>query len=494
MDQLILNIQSFLTPGHLLTVVYILNSIIALGLIFFDRKSSTATLGWIMILFLLPVFGLILYLVLSQNIARYKIYKLNSRENAENNLIMLNHKMDLDFDFANTDNPVLQKWKNMISMNVDFADSMLTYNDCVQLIFDGREMFEKLCQDIINAKYTIKMEYYILKDDFVGKKIISLLTEKAKQGVKVRLLLDAMGSRSVNESDFADFVAAGGEFTFFFKPRIRNLYINFNYRNHRKLVIIDNEIGYIGGFNIAKEYLGLKKKFGYWRDTQLIIKGNSLISLNERFYLDWRYASGDFSINTIEQSINYSYSEDRGNIPIQIVNCGPESPKEEIKWAMMKMINGAKKSIYIQTPYLVPDEPMIESLAMAARSGIDVKIMIPCMPDHPFVYRTTLYNAGKLIDEGAKIYIYKNGFLHAKTLSVDGEVCTIGSSNFDIRSFRLNFESNAFVYDSGTSYQLEKQFELDMEKSTEYTVEDRANISKWEKFLESISRLLTEVL
>ena len=162
--------------------------------------------------------------------------------------------------------------------------------------------------------------------------------------------------------------------------------------------------------------------------------------------------------------------------------------------SMMKMITGAKKNIYIQTPYLVPDEPMIESLAMAARSGIDVRIMIPCIPDHPFVYRTTLYNAGRLIRDGAKIYIYENGFLHAKTLTADDEVCTVGSTNMDIRSFRGGGESNAFVYDANVTKEMYRQFEEDMKFCREYTQEDRNNISIKERALESISRLLTEIL
>jgi cardiolipin synthase len=161
---------------------------------------------------------------------------------------------------------------------------------------------------------------------------------------------------------------------------------------------------------------------------------------------------------------------------------------------MMKMITGARESIFIQTPYLVHDTPMLDSLAMAARSGLDVRIMIPSMPDHPFVYRTTLYNAGKLIKEGAHIYIYNNGFLHAKTLTVDGEVSTAGSCNFDIRSFRLNFESNAFIYDREVTGRMNAQFEEDMKLSREYTQADRDNISLYERLAESISRLLTEIL
>ncbi|MBQ9272575.1 MAG: cardiolipin synthase [Mogibacterium sp.] len=484
----------FFTVSHIMTIIYVLNALIALGLIFVDHsKTPTATMAWIMILFMMPVIGLVLYLILSQNIARQQIIRLTEEEEAGFTTLLDWQKEAVRESLATDDDDIIGHWRNMITMNLDYADSLLTGNESVEVITDGKEMFERLLSDIENAKYTVKLCYFIVKDDFAGKRLIDLLTKKAQEGVKVRLLMDALGSRSIGYSDLRAFKKAGGSYAFFFKPLIRHMYFRINYRNHRKIAIIDNEIGYIGGFNIAKEYLGYKKKFGYWRDTQLIIRGNALATLNERFYQDWRYASKE-KIDLIDQSVRYAYKADAGDIPIQIVSCGPESEKEEVKMAFMKMINGAARNIYIQTPYLVPDEPMMDSLRMVARSGIDVRIMIPCMPDHPFVYRTTLYNAGRLIADGAKIYIYENGFLHAKTLSVDGEVCTAGSTNFDIRSFRLNFESNAFIYDRGVTAEMDRRFMQDIELSRPYTQKDRDEISAVDRAIESISRLLTEIL
>lgn len=493
MDVFLNELQQLITVPHIMLVIYVLNFLIAIGLIFFDDKSATATMAWIMVLFLVPAIGLFLYIILSQNIARHQIFKMSEEEEAGIGTLVGWQKEAIKEQLVDDPSAPGYKWKDMITLNLDYADSILTLNDSVELIYDGKEMFERLCKDIREAKYTIKLCYFIVKDDFVGQKLIDLLTEKAKEGVKVRLLIDALGSRSIGYTDLREFKKAGGHYAYFFKPRIRHMFFRINYRNHRKLAIIDNKIGYIGGFNIAKEYLGYKKKFGYWRDTQLIIKGNALAALNERFYMDWRYSSKE-EVDLLDQSIRYAYDPGSKDIPIQIVSCGPESPKEEVKMAMMKMINSAKKSVYIQTPYLVPDAPMLETIAMAARSGLDVRIMIPSIPDHPFVYRTTLYNAGKLINEGAKVYIYENGFLHAKTMTVDGEVCTVGSTNFDIRSFRLNFESNAFIYDRNVTGRMNEQFEKDIELSRPYTAEDRAKISVWEKIAESISRLLTEIL
>ncbi len=484
----------FFTVSHIMVIVYILNALIALGLIFIDdSKSPSATMAWIMVLFMMPVVGLILYLILSQNIARQQIFRMTEDEKEGKTTLLSWQKEAVRQSMSVESDDITDKWKEMISMNLEYADALLTGNDSVEIITDGKEMFERLCHDIENAKYTVKLCFFIVKDDFVGERLIELLTKKAREGVKVRLLIDALGSRSIGYTDLREFKNAGGSYALFFRPLIRHLYFRINYRNHRKLAVIDNEIGYIGGFNIAKEYLGYKKKFGYWRDTQLIIRGNALATLNERFYMDWRYASKE-KIDLIDQSVRYAVKNSTGEIPIQIVSCGPESEKEEIKMAFMKMISNARKNIYIQTPYLVPDEPMMESLRMAARSGIDVRIMIPCMPDHPFVYKTTLYNAGRLIKEGARIYIYENGFLHAKTLSVDGEVCTAGSCNFDIRSFRLNFESNAFIYDREVTARMDEGFMKDIELSRPYTQKDRDSISGMQRAAEKISRLLTEIL
>lgn len=494
MTALLEQFLQFFTLSHVMVIIYMLNALIALGLIFFDdSKSPSATMAWIMVLFMVPVAGLFLYMIFSQNIARQQIFRMTEDEKEGKKTLVGWQKEAVKQSVPVDDDDITARWKDMISMNLEYADSLLTTNDSVEIITDGKEMFERLCKDIENARYTIKLCYYIVKDDFVGNRLIELLTKKAQEGVKVRLLMDALGSRSIGYTDLRAFKKAGGKYAFFFKPYIRHLYLRINYRNHRKLAVIDNEIGYIGGFNIAGEYLGYKKKFGYWRDTQLIIRGNALTTLNERFYMDWRYASKE-DVDLIDQSVRYALRSETGDIPVQIVSSGPESEKEEIKMAFMKMITNARKNIYIQTPYLVPDESMIESLRMAARSGIDVRIMVPCMPDHPFVYRTTLYNAGKLIQDGARIYIYENGFLHAKTLSVDGEVCTVGSANFDIRSFRLNFESNAFIYDKEVTEDLDARFMNDIKLSRPYTQKDRDGITNYEKAAESISRLLTEIL
>lgn len=473
------------------TVLYIINLAIVFVIIFLERKNPSATLAWILVLFVLPVFGIFLYLIFSQNISREKIYKLTDKEirvirdEVQDQMACIDRH---EFEFAND---ASSKWRHMVKLNQVYGESFLTQNNQIEMITDGKEMFERLLRDISGASHSVNIMFYIIRDDKVGRKLIEALTEKAREGVEVRLLMDAIGSRSINDRKLSDFLSAGGKVAYFFKPKLKYLTLKLNYRNHRKIAVIDGRKGYIGGFNIAREYLGLKRKFGYWRDTHIRIKGSAVQDLHAYFALDWRVASKE----TIELSeIFFNPVQSDGNAAVQIVACGPNSPREEIKRAMMKMITFAEKNVYLQTPYFVPDPSMLESLKMAAQSGLDVRIMIPCMPDHIFVYWATYAYCGELLRSGARVFIYDGGFLHAKTLVVDGEVSTVGSANFDRRSFRLNFEANAFIYDQSFAKEMEKTFFEDIKHGHELTLEEYEERSVIIKFKEAISRLLSDIL
>ena len=469
----------------------VINVILALVIIFIERKNPAKTLAWILVLFFLPIVGAVVYLVFAQNISRRKIYKLDDkdrkiiRDSLEDQIEEMNSgKLEFSNDVANV-------WRQMIKLNLVYGEAYLTQNNSIDMFSDGKDFFRSLMKDIKAAKYSIDIEFYIIKPDFIGQRLLKLLTDKAKEGVQVRLLIDALGSRRISDRKLKDFIDAGGKVEYFFKPKFKYLNFDLNYRNHRKIVVIDNKYGYIGGFNIAKEYLRFKKKFGYWRDTHLRIVGNSVQDLKAIFLMDWSVERGerrDFD------EIDFYSENTKSDIAVQIVMSGPDSVKEQIKRSMMRMITFAGEKIYLQTPYFVPDRAMLESLKMAAQSGVDVKIMIPCMPDHPFVYWANYSYCGELIKSGARVFRYENGFLHAKTLVVDGEVSTVGSANFDVRSFRLNFEANAFVYDKEFATKMEKTFEDDMKLSTEVTLEDYESRGLWIKIKEAISVLLSDIL
>ena len=476
----------------LITGLFLINIVIALTIIFLERKNPSATLAWIMILFLVPIVGIVFYFLFSQNIARQKIFRMTQYEEAIINASLKEQVSSIKKGEFRFTNPEAKKWQDMIRLHQTYSNSFFTQDNKISVLTDGRHKFDSLIKDMREAMETINIMYFIVKNDSMGRLLIDTLTQKAREGVEVRLLIDAMGSRQISAKTLEQFKAAGGQYAFFFPPMFKYLNMKLNYRNHRKLVVIDGRIGYLGGFNVGNEYVGKKKKFGFWRDTHLRLMGSCVQDMNARFILDWRFASKE---NLVLSQAYYNIpSEAAGTTGIQIVSCGPDSSKEEIKQGYLKMISSAKKNIYIQTPYFVPDASILETLKTAVLSGVDVRIMIPCMPDHMFVYWATYSYVGILLNTGAKIYIYDEGFLHAKTICVDGEVASIGSANFDIRSFRLNFEANAFIYDAAEVYKLEAIFETDIMKSHELTPHLYRSRPLMIKFKESISRLVSDLL
>lgn len=472
-------------------VILIINILIALAIIFLERKDTSATLAWIMVLLFIPILGTIFYIVFSQNISRQKIFRLYENEEEMISASLKKQSEAIGEGTFEFENKIAAKWTDLIKLNQSCSHAYFTQDNSIELFIDGKEKMKALFDDIENAKSYVNVQYFIIKKDIVGDAFLKLLIRKAMEGVEVRLLVDALGSRGINKELVRELKESGGQYAEFFPSKFKLFNTKLNYRNHRKIVIIDNEIGYVGGFNIAREYVGLKRKFGYWRDTHLKIRGGSVLDLNARFLLDWRSATREkFNM----EEVFMEEQEGSGNIGVQIVSSGPDNTREEIKHGFFKMITSAKKSIYIQTPYFVPDAPILEGLKMAAQSGVEVNVMIPCMPDHMFVYWATYSYVAELMEEGANVYIYDNGFLHAKVLAVDDEICTVGSTNFDRRSFKLNFEANAFIYDAEFTSKIVDSFKEDIKLSHKLTQELYDQRGSWIKIKEVFSRILSDVL
>ncbi|MCO7125221.1 cardiolipin synthase [Sporolactobacillus shoreicorticis] len=476
----------------LLTILLGTNLLLGATVVFLERKSVSSTWAWLMILNFLPIVGFILYIIFGQNLSRRKIFKWDhavhqrTKETVGRQMLkIVNH----DPPFSQ---PILCDYHGLIYMNLNNDEAPLTLNNKLSIFTSGESKFQSLLQDIRSAKHHIHIEYYIFRGDFLGNELIDTLIQKAEQGVIVRLLVDDEGSRRLPKKLIRRLTHAGGKFHTFFPGRLPLLNLRINYRNHRKLVIVDSSIGYIGGFNVGDEYLGLSKKFGFWRDTHLRIVGEAVNSIQSRFFLDWNQASGE----QVPFQSYYSMDDQKkyGEVGIQIVSSGPDQKWEQIKNAFIKMILSAKETIYIQTPYLIPDESLMNAISIASLSHVDVRIMIPNKPDHPFVYWATFSNVGLLLEAGARVYRYQNGFLHAKTIIVDDRIATVGTSNLDFRSFSLNFEVNAFIYHQQTAKQLSQIFKKDIRLSKELTMSDYRNRSFIIKFKESISRLLSPVL
>ncbi len=474
----------------IVTIITIINILLSAGVVFFERRDVGYTWAWLMVLFFIPILGFIVYIFFGRQLKQKNFYRLSSEEReflqlaADMQLISINGEKRND--------PIVNKYADLIRMNIASSNALISNDNEITIFNDGKEKFHSLLNDIKMAKKEINLEYYIIQPDALGEEIRDELTKKAKDGVKVRVLYDEVGSKRISPAFFHKLRQAGGEVEVFFPSLLRLINFRINNRNHRKLCIIDGEIAYIGGFNIGNEYLGLDKKFGYWRDTHFKVKGDAVNQIQGRFILDWDQA-GNHQKHSYKE-FSFQAEKHSGNSHVQIISSGPNSRTEHLKNMYIKLILSAKKSIYIQSPYFVPDSSFMDACKIALLSGVDLRIMIPNKPDHPFVYWATWAHAGELLSYGAKILLYENGFLHAKTIVVDQEVASVGTMNIDARSFRLNFEVNAIVYDEKVAKQLNEMFQNDSDMSSELTLERYKERSLIIKLKEGISRLLSPIL
>jgi len=470
----------------LLYVVLIANFAAAIAILFFERRDVSATWAWLMILLFLPVIGFLIYLLFGRSLKQDSFYHVPEDRR-------LAREQDLTEQAAEAISPntPLYPYRKLIQANRS-SGALLTEATDVRTLFDGHQKFDTLLADIKSAQVEINIQYFILKRDPLGDRLLNALFEQAKRGVKVRILYDAVGSWKLKAKDFVSFKQDGGEVRSFFSSPLGIFNLRINNRNHRKLCTIDRQIGYIGGFNVGSEYLGEDEQFGYWRDTHLRVLGPVVKELEFHFEQDWDAASNERTDWSTASIPPLEVTTER--VPVQIVTSGPTSETEYLKNMLIQMIHSAEKSIYIQSPYFIPDASFMDACQIALASGVSLKIMIPNQPDHPFVYWATYAAVGELIQHGAEVYTYEIGFMHAKTIVVDGKIASVGTTNIDARSFRLNFEMNAILYDAAIAEELELLFLSDVADSALLTREKYAARPRMIRFKESISRLLSPIL
>lgn len=472
-------------------LIHVVNLLTMAFMIFKEKRSTNSIIAWILILYLAPYVGFIVFILIGRKMNNANMFGF---KNAELNTFKSYVNKNEEKNKYNKES-LYEKNKDMILALEAMDYSPYRNDNNASMYSDGKLFFNELLESLKKAKKSINIEFYIFKNDDIGTKILNVLEEKAKEGVEVRLLYDSVGSRSLNRNVLNKLINEGGKVGEFFPSWLKFININMNFRNHRKIVVIDNNVGFVGGFNVGDEYLGKDSKFGYWRDTHIKFTGSAVNDLNLRFLADWRYATKEeVSLEEIFEA--NEENSNSNNVGMQIVSSGPNlSDKYEIKMAYLKMIQKAKKYLYIQSPYLIIDNSISDSLKLAAASGVDVKIMIPGKGDHPFVYWANLVYAGDLIKEGIRVFHYdKNAFLHAKTVVIDDEVCSIGTANMDTRSFELNFEVSSFIYSEKIAKEQKYEFENDMKMCEELTLEKYQNRSRIVKIKESLSRLFSDVL
>ena len=469
-----------------------LNIIFAVVIVFFQRRNPKSVWTWLLLLYFIPILGFVFYLLIGTDMHKRKMFKIKGIEDRLNDAIRQQEYQIRNRELEKNV-PEITGYSDLVMYNLDTMGTMLSDDNDLTILTDGNEKFEALLEDIRGAKEFIHFQYYIIKNDVVFSRILDELLKKVQEGVEVRILFDAMGCRFVPHKFWKKLEAKGIKIAEFFPAFLRKLHLRINYRNHRKIVVIDNKIAYVGGFNVAKEYVGLDDKFGYWRDTHLRIVGSAVYGLAIRFLLDWNYAAKE-NLFTEQKYLTGVISGTRDQCEIQIISSGPDSVEQTIRDNYVRLIHKAKKSIFIQSPYFIPDEAMLTALYIAIRSGIEVHIMIPCKPDHPFVYWATYSYIGDLVMAGAHCYTYNNGFLHAKGLIVDEKVFCYGTANMDIRSFALNFEVNAVVYDEKKAQEMTAIFREDLKYCKQITRDVYTARNLWVRIKEQVSRLLSPLL
>ncbi len=476
-------------------IVLVINVILSGLVVFFERRNPASTWAWLLVLLFIPIFGFIVYMIFGRNSKREKMFREKEKYDQEVYYKYLFHdvhsaeKVKLQKEFIENKGKLVdaEYVTDLAHLHLN-SGNWMTFNNQVEYFNNGKEKFEALVQDIRNAKKFIHLEYYIWRGDRLGTRLVEELTKKAAEGVEVRILYDGIGNARLPKYFFDKFHDAGG-YTAAFLPRF---VVRLNYRNHRKLAIIDGEIGHIGGFNVGDEYLGIVKRYGPWRDTHLRFQGDAIDQMQMRFIKDWNFTAKKGIIQLSEKYFPKRAQFD--GVRTQIVSSGPDTQWKNVRNGYFKMINEAESHVYLTTPYFVPDDGIFEALRVAALSGLDVRIIIPGNPDHFFVYWASMSYLGELLEAGVKVYQYERGFIHAKVLTIDGTVASVGSANMDIRSFDLNFEVNAFMYDEDITKVLEDDFMNDLRCCVEITKEWYQRRRWWFKVHEAIARLISPML
>lgn len=456
-----------------------------------QNRNPVSTLSWVLVLVTLPYLGLFLYFFFGQRLSKRWIFRrmkvrelVKIRQVSDSQLKALNDVDDIE------EEQVLKNLK-IIRLLLKENSSFLSVNNQIDNFHDGASVYEALYADLAKAEKFIHIQYYLFEEGEVASRIQSILLERLGQGVAVSLMVDGIGSLSLSEAYIKTLREAGAEVLVFRPVRFPHLTSKINYRNHRKIVVVDGVIGYTGGINIADKYIFGDGDLGFWRDTHIRIAGDAVKMLEAVFLVDKYFVTNKFDA---QPSKYFPTSGQYGDKYIQIANSGPESSTQNILDAYFTAISSAQKNICIITPYFVPNESILMALKTAASAGVDVQIILPDRIDSRVVQYSSRSYIQELLRANVQVYFYHAGFIHAKVMLIDDHLSIVGSANFDYRSFFHNFEIIALIYDKEENALLKQQFRRDKRNSK------RVHLTQWrkrsliEKLKESVSRLLAPLI
>ena len=447
-----------------------------------ENRNPIRSIAWCVALLSLPIIGVIFYLFFGRSM---KGQQMISRHNKRKLLHNFNSKSE-SLDDLNLPSDCRQ----IVKLAHSLTRTPLTVNNSIKIFTCGSDKFKSLIQDLKNAKSTIYLQYYIFSDDNIGHTVADILVEKARAGVAVKVIYDHVGSFSSSRKFFKYMKDHGVDTHPFFRVTFPQLANRINWRNHRKLVIIDNRIGYIGGMNIADRYVIGQKDGSAWRDTHFRLQGDIIRSLVYSFAVDWYFLKDPDSALLLTSSP----SELHNNCAMQLITSGPIDTWNNISLCFLKAISSAKRSIYIQTPYFLPTDTLLNALEAAALAKIDVRIMIPRKTDSRLLQLATFSYVTRCLRAGIKVYTFEPGMLHAKSMIIDDTFTTAGSTNFDFRSFENNFEANLLIYDREVNSRMREIFFNDLKQCTKLKYSEWKKRPRPQRALESIIRLFAPIL
>ncbi len=462
--------------------------------IIINARTPNKALSYLMIVILVPVLGIILYFSVGFDYRKKKLYQkkinidndsfpeLKEEAMAFSSKKVENYRTRLDYFYP------LANAKNITHLNSNEND--------VEVLINGEEKFEEVLKSLKSAKNHIHIEYYIYQNDEIGNQIADILIKKAKEGITVRFIYDDFGSSGIRKRFVDRLKEVGIEAFSFYTIHFLTFANRLNYRNHRKIIVIDGRVGYVGGINVSDEYINRKhsKNRKYWRDTHCKITGLAVHNLQFIFLTDWNFCSRQ---NIGFSSILFPSRQKADKIKdcfVQILASGPDSDYPDILFSYIQAVLLSRKEILLTTPYFIPDKAFLDALKIVSMSGVTVKLLVPKNADSKIVSVASKSYYSELLQAGIQLYEYKKGFVHAKTAVFDNHVSFIGTANLDNRSFDLNFEVNALIYNKDIAHKLSSQFENDLRVADEIILSKWATRSLSQKFIEKVSRLISPLL
>jgi len=479
----------------LLEIFYTLVVIAACLRIIYDTRSTTKTLAYLMLTVFLPVGGIIIYFCVGTNYRKRKLYTKKIVKDEQMQQKITTEIYEASEKIWNTVPDGILKYQKLAHLLLNDGTSYLSGNNKVEILLNGEEKFPEVLRSLKEAKRHIHIEYYIYEDDEIGNAIAAVLMEKAKAGVTVRLIYDDFGSRSIRRNIIPELIEAGVQAYPFYKVLFIALANRLNYRNHRKIIVIDGCVGFTGGINVSDRYINTPANAGkqvFWRDTHVKISGTGVYYLQYLFICDWNFCS-DEELGPQPGFFCEPDTKDGGAI-LQIAASGPDSDNPTILFSLIQLIGMAEKEILITTPYFIPGESLLDALVVAALSGVKVKLLVPDKSDSAMVAAAARSFYGELLAVGVEIYQYQKGFIHAKTVVSDGQLSVIGTANMDNRSFELNFEVNCVIYDSVTAEKMTAIFNQDLEDSVQINPQEWEKRPLYKQLPEKLSRLFSPLL